>query len=554
MNGETTATAARNAIDDGLRAFGEGRLTEAAGAFAKAAAIAPEVAASHLNLGVALKALGRLGDALDAFERAIEIDRDWAEAHYNQGNVLAALGKPNSAEAALRRAIGLKPGFAEACNNLGLLLAAGGRFDEAVAAYRQALAGDAEKSEILNNLGNAFQALDRPAEAEEVLRRALNLDPGDGRLHLNLGGVLQDRGALETAGQSYAKAVSLLPEDVDARLRLAMLTLLAGDLKAGFDAYEWRWRDPGFTEGVRHRAAPRWAGEVLTPRWTGEDLTPRWAGEGLTPRWTGEDLKDRRLLVWAEQGFGDAIQFARFASMAAKQGAEVTVECPKPLVRLFETIDGVAAVVEPGRKKTEAGAGTGVAGDFDFQAPLMSLARTFDVTLDTIPAAPYLSAGVARRVVELPASGLNVGLNVGLVWAGSETHKNDRKRSLNPALLEPLTGSTGMAGVNFFSLQADAVEIPPGVASLGPLADFAETAALIARLDLVISVDTAAAHLAGALGAPVWVMLPFAPDWRWLLERDDSPWYPTARLFRQPSPGDWPGVVKAVCAALGRFA
>lgn len=511
MSGETMGSAAQAALDDGLRAFREGRLTEAAGAFAKAAALAPEVAAPQLNRGVALKALGLLGDALDAFDSALEIDCNWAEAHYNRANALTALGRNNSAEAALRRAIGLKPTFAEAWNNLGLLMAAGGRLIEAVAAYRQALAGGPEKPEILNNLGNAFQALDRLKEAEETLRRALELAPHDGRLHLNLGGILQDRGTLEAAGQSYAQAVSLNPEDVDARLRLAMLTLLAGDLEAGLEAYEWRWRDPGFIEGTHHRDAPRW---------------------------TGEDIKGKRLLLWAEQGFGDAIQFARFAPLAAARGAEVSVECPKSLVRLFETLDGVAAVMEPGRD------GEG----YDFQAPLMSLPRTFGVTMETIPAAPYLfSAATARREDELPASGLNIGL----VWAGGKTHENDRKRSLDPALLEPLTG---LPGVNFFSLQAAAAKIPRGVASLARFADFAETAALIARLDLVISVDTAVAHLAAAIGRPVWVMLPFAPDWRWLLDRDDSPWYPTVRLFRQPSPGDWPGTVEAVAAALGRFA
>jgi Tfp pilus assembly protein PilF len=508
MTGKTTASAAQAALDKGLRAFGEGRLTEAAGAFAKAAALAPEVAASWLNLGVALKALGRLVGALDAFDRALEIDRNWAEAHYNRANVLTTLKRPNCAEAALRHAIGLKPGLQGAWNNLGLLLAAGGRFNEAVAAYRQALGGNPRQPEILNNLGNALQALDRLEEAEETLRRALELAPHDGRLHLNLGGVLQDRGALEAAGQSYARAVSLRPEDVDARLRLAMLTLLAGDLEAGFKAYEWRWRDPGFTASASRRSAPRW---------------------------TGESLKDKRLLLWAEQGFGDAIQFARFAPLAAARGAEVSVECPKPLVRLFETLGGVTAVRER------------QGGDFDFQAPLMSLPPAFGVTLETIPAAPYLfSAGPARRAAKLPGGGINVGL----VWAGGENHENDRKRSLDPALLEPLTG---LAGVNFFSLQADAAKIPTAVKSLAGFADFAETAALIAGLDLVISVDTAVAHLTGALGRPLWLMLPFAPDWRWLLERDDSPWYASARLFRQPSPGDWPGTVKAVAAALNRF-
>ncbi|HEC90044.1 MAG TPA: glycosyltransferase family 41 protein [Alphaproteobacteria bacterium] len=518
MSGETTGNAAQAVLDDGLRAFGEGRPVEAAGAFAKAAALTPEIAAPHLNLGVALKALGRLGEALDAFDRALEIDCDWAEAHYNRANVLNALGRSGDAEAALRRAIGLKPDFAGAWNNLGLLLAAGGRFDEAVAAYRQALTGDLEKPEILNNLGNALQALDRLAEAEEVLRRALDLAPGDGRLHLNLGGVLQDQGALDAAAAAYGRAVSLCPEDVDARLRLAMLTLLTGDLKAGFDAYEWRWRDSGFIEGERHRRAPGW---------------------------TGEDLKGKRLLLWAEQGFGDAIQFARFAALTAARGAEVVVECPKPLVRLFETLTCVAAVTEPGLDD----------GDFDFQAPLMSLPLTLGVTLETIPAAPYLFSEVqAGRREKLPAVDLDGGLNVGLVWAGGKSHKNDRKRSLDPALLEPLTSLTGLPGVNFFSLQAAAKETPPGVASLAPVADFAETAALISGLDLVISVDTAVAHLAGALGRPVWIMLPFAPDWRWLRGRDDSPWYPTARLFRQRSPGDWPGVVEALGRALARFA
>jgi len=504
MNAERDLSDAQAAMEEGLAAYQAGRMEESAEAFGRAAGLAPDAPDPHLNQGVALKALGRLGSALESFDAALELNPDYAEAHFNRGNLLAEGGREAEAETAYRKATEINPGYGDALNNLGNLLSRQGRFEEAVEILK-AIA--APTPEILNNLANAALALDRLDEAEAIFRRAIEAAPHDGRLHLNLGGVLQDRGDLEAARDSVEHAVVLRPDDTDARLRLAMLGLLAGDFHKGFEGYEWRWAADGFGS----REMPHDA-----------------------PRWNGEDVTAKRVLLWAEQGFGDAIQFARYAPLVTERGAEVTIECGKPLARLFESLKGVAAV---------CGKGQGGEGEYDFQAPLMSLPRVFGTTVETIPAdVPYLAAEGSKKKLD------GEGLRVGLVWAGRKTHLNDRKRSMPAEALSPLLA---VPGVTFYCLQPDADHLPTGVRQLlDGDADFTETAAALNTLDLVITVDTACAHLAGALGKEVWVLLPFAPDWRWLLGRDDSPWYPTARLIRQPAPGDWGAAVTRAADSL----
>jgi hypothetical protein len=256
----------------------------------------------------------------------------------------------------------------------------------------------------------------------------------------------------------------------------------------------------------------------------------------------GSDLTGRRLLLWAEQGLGDTIQFVRYATQFARQGARLVLECAPQLERLMQSLSGIDSVVT---RETSP-------GEFDVHLPLLSVPRLFGTTTHSIPAAvPYLAPAAADRERWRAELGGGEGLRVGLVWAGSPTHADDRNRSIAPELLEPLLE---LPGVRWFSLQigARADHAPRGpLTDLAPrLVDFAETAAVIANLDLVLSVDTAVAHLAGAVGAPVWTLLPYVPDWRWMLDRDDSPWYPTMRLFRQQHRGEWQPVIERVAAEL----
>ena len=313
-------------------------------------------------------------------------------------------------------------------------------------------------------------------------------------------------------------AIQLQPDSPEAHWDLAVTRLLQGDFTSGFAEYEWRWRRT--------------------------DFPPR---QFTAPLWRGENPAGRTLLVHAEQGAGDAIQFVRFASSVAALGARVVLECPRTLVALFASVAGVQHVIAKGDPLPE----------FDWHVPLLSLPHRLGATLDSLATrVPYLSPPADRRVPLPPTCGNHAAaLRVGLAWRGHPQHRNDGRRSLSLAALEPLFTAPDLA---FYSLQvaptAGFSEEAPRQKALINLEnlihDFSDTAALIAQLDLVITVDTSVAHLAGALARPVWVLLPFAPDWRWLLNRDDSPWYPTVRLFRQPAPGDWTSVVQNVRAAL----
>ncbi len=437
-----------------------------------------------------------------------------AAACYNLGNALRAQGKLDEAAASYRRAIALWPDLAEAHNNLGSTLQDLAQPEAAAECYRRALAIRPAYPEAHYNLGNALQDLGQPEAAIESFRQALALRPDVPDIHNNLGKAYQDLGRLQAAMASFRDALAVQAEDAKAHWNIALLRLLSGDLERGFAGYEWRWP----LRISRPRDFPQ-------------------------PAWDGAGFAGRRLLLHAEQGFGDSIQFIRYLPRVAALGGEVIVECPAALVRLFESLPGVAEVVAHGS----------ILPAFDLHAPLMSLGRLFGTTLETIPAAvPYLAAPAARFALPVPAG---TRLKVGIAWAGRPDHKNDRNRSCP---VEHFLTLAERPGVALYSLQKGeragdiaAAAADGRVHDLGPrLADFADTAAAIAGLDLVISVDTAVAHLAGALGRPLWVALAFMPDWRWLLERADSPWYPTARLFRQHRRGDWADVFARIAAAL----
>ena len=504
----------------GVLAYQVGQLDAAVDLIARAVAVNPSFAQAHYNLGVALKDQGWLEEAASAYRRAIAVQPDYADAHDNLGNVLADLGRPEEAAPCYRRAIALRPGNPATHNNLGIALKQTGQLQDAAAAYRQAIALKPDYVEAHNNLGNVLKELGLLDEAAQCFQRALDLRPGLADAHSNLGNVLLAQGRVDQAAEAYERAIALNPDYAEARNNLALIQLQRGDFERGWEGYEWRWK-------LKVAVAPR------------RDFPQ--------PEWRGEQLSGARVLVHAEQGFGDAIQFCRYVPLVAQRGAKVILEVQPELKRLMAGLAGVHELVTLGEALPP----------FDYHIPLMSLPRVFGTRLDTVPAdVPYLRA--PPDLVQAWRDKLSgiTGLRVGLAWAGSPQHMNDRNRSLALSTLAPLAA---VSGATYMALQkgpsaAQAATPPAGMrlVELGTeLGDFADTAAVIANVDLVIAVDTAVAHLAGALGKPVWLLLPFAGEWRWLLDRSDSPWYPSMRLFRQPRPGAWGEVLERVVQELG---
>ncbi len=463
---------------------------------------APERAMGWFLLARVRLARGDRDAAMDFLRKAIARDPKHAAAHNDLGTMLQTQGRLEEAEACYRRAIELKDRFAEAMSNLGAVLAARGRPDDAISWYAHALSVDAQLAPAQNNMGAALARLDRIDEAEVAHRRSILLKPDFPDAHYNLGVALQDQGQFEEALASYEKAIALKADLVDARWNRAYVLLMLGRYAEGWREHEWRWRR--------------------------KDQPPRSYPQ---PLWRGEPLEGKTILLHAEQGMGDTIQFMRYVPMVAARGGRVMLQVPAPVLRLAQASLGHCAQVMSDGDVPPA---------FDLHIPLLSLPFAFGTTLDTLPAdIPYIEVDEAAATRWRERLGASPGLKVGLVWAGSPQHKNDRNRSVALERLAPLFGASG---IRWFALQvgerrAELARLPAGtIADVSEhLTDFAETAAAIASLDLVIAVDTATAHIAGALGRPVWVLVPFVPDWRWLVGREDSPYYPSARLFRQPA-------------------
>ncbi len=462
----------------GLLQLETGRPHTAAATLHAAATARPEHSGTQVNLGRALLADGRPAEALVAANRLLAVEPRNPEAAFLRGTALNALGKPAPA----------------------------------VAAFQCAIAHDPTNAAAWLNLGNACNDLDRPDDAERNCREAIRLAPGLAEAHASLGYMLTARGQLDEAIAACDAAIALRPDFAQAHWNQAVAALLAGDFALGFDKYEWRKRHDRYRRDF-------------------VDLPG--------PQWDGSDPAGRTILVHAEQGLGDTIQFARYLPMIAARGGHVVLACDRPLIPL---LSGMGVRVVPKDAPPPP---------YDCWIDQMSLPRVFATRLDTIPAPTgYLQADLARTAAW--RASLPDGPNVGLAWAGNPAHSNDRRRSIPAAALARILA---VPGTNFVNLQ---VGLHAGEIGLGDLSsrlpDYAETAALIAALDLLITVDTSVAHVAGALGKPAWLMLPHAPDWRWLLRRDDTPWYASLRLFRQPQPGDWDSVIAAVTDALGSCA
>ncbi|MGD0388316.1 MAG: tetratricopeptide repeat protein [Tepidisphaeraceae bacterium] len=500
----------------------KGNLNEAITCYQRAIQLMPGFAMAHNNLGVALKKMGRLDEALAAFRRAIELVPEYPDAHNNLGQALEAIGRLDEAIAAYHRAIQLKPDLAGAFSNLGNALLDQRRVNDSISACRRAIEIQPDMAEAHNNLGNALSDSGCLDEAIAAYRQALRLKPDYAQALNNLGGALIDSGRFDEPQSLFRRAMQIDPEFPDAHWNLALFLLLHGNFAEGLPEYEWRWK----------------VKKVLRP--------PPFS----QPRWDGHDLNGQTILLQAEQGFGDAIQFIRYAPLVAARGARVIVQCPVDLKRLFSRMPIFFGM--PGSQVLAAGEPL---PKFDFHCPLLSLPLAFKTDLHSIPSSvPYLQAD--PELVETWRGKLPTGDNrrrIGLAWAGSATHVNDRNRSILPANFAPLAQVKDDA---FYSLQKgdSAKSLPPAGMSLIDftyyLKDFADTAAMIENLDMVISVDTSVAHLAGAMGKPVWLLLPCNPDWRWMLQRLDSPWYPTMRLFRQKRAGEWRAAIEETAAAL----
>jgi Flp pilus assembly protein TadD len=527
----------------GVLAFQRGQFDLAVMRIQRALALNPQAVVYHCNLGLAYQTLGRFEEAVASFRRALQIRSDLPEAHNNLGALLFQRGKVDEAAAHYQEALRLRPAYAEAHNNMGNALQQQGKPREAIACHCEAVRLNPQYAEAFNNIAVALQRLGKLAESVIECQKALGVRPNYPHALNNMGMALRLQGQWDESEALFQKAIQLTTDYPDPHFNLALVKLSRGDFEHGWAEYEWRSAQFHFQR----------------------DFTQ--------PRWDGSDLNGRTILLHAEQGLGDTLQFIRYVPVVGQRGEKVLVECQPALVRLLGSVPGIEALVAQGSPLPP----------FEVQVPLPSLPGILHTSLDTIPDdVPYLQADTRllrhwRRVlnqsgVRCPVSGVEEGvfdtglrtpdagriLRVGIAWQGNPGFLHDGLRSIP---LAHFTRLADVSGIQLFSLQKG-----PGVEQLQALTSdfglrtsdcldeesgaFMDTAAVMMNLDLVVSSDTVIPHLAGALGIPVWVALALAPDWRWMLEREDSPWYPTMRLFRQRRQGDWDEVFERIAVEL----
>jgi len=521
---------AHDLLSEGLRAQRAGRVTEAEGLYRRAVEAKPaDPRAWHL-LGLAACQAGRAEEGAQALRRSVELSPGTPEFRNNLAGVLGGLGRHAQAEAELREALKLRSDYPEALNNLGVALEHLDRFDEAAEALRKAVRLAPNYAQAHTHLSNALRKGWRPGEAVEAAERAVQLDGRSAEAHNALGAALLELNRVVEAEACFRRATELQPSHLEACVNAAMGLLMQGELETGFRAFECR---------LEH---PVWQRKLSGERW---DLS------------MGFDPAGKTVLVYAEGGLGNTIQFARFVPVLARRGARVVVEVQPPLAPLLRQLAGTERVFARGESLPP----------YDVYAPIMSLPALLGVTPQTAGTEfPYLVVDAARierwrRWLEertrhpspcpLPVGEGGGELRVGVCWQGDQRTVWRRNRSFPVAELRPLAD---LPGVKLVSLQKECLidrDFPilelPGLDEDGA---FVDTAAVMKHLDLVVTCDTSIAHLAGALGVPVWVALPFAADWRWMLQRQDTPWYPTMRLFHQEQIGDWTGLLRRMAAEL----
>lgn len=476
-----------------------------------------EEPAALTNLALAQATLGDREAALASLDRALVVQPDNAEALNNRGNLLQALRRTTDALDSFDRALRIRPNYPEALNNRVTALRQLKRFDEALESAEQSLRVRPGDVQTLQNRALALKELGRLDEALHAFDQILAQRPDYAPAWADRGTVQEARGKPNEALADYDAAIARDPNYAPAHWNRSVVLLRTGDYAAGWPAYEWRFKQS-------------WA----------EQLRPL-----VEPQWRGEDIAGKTILLHAEQGFGDAIQFARFAKLVAARGARVLLEVRRPLVPLMRSLTGVDSLIEHGEPLPP----------FDAQCSLMSLPLALGTRLETIPAeVPYLRAEPERSTIWAARLGPRTKPRIGIVWSGSADHNSDRHRSLTLAtFLNALP-----PGIEVHTLQKDVRPADAATLAAHPeifdhtaaQTSFGEAAALIEHLDLVISVDTSLAHLAGAMGKQTWTLLSYVADWRWLMQRNDSPWYPTMRLFRQPGLTEWDPVLDDVRIAL----
>lgn len=497
-----------------------GMFNDAAASYGKAMLLNPDYAEAHNNLGVVLTKQDKHDAAIASFKQAIQLRHDYADAYNNLGNVFRVKGNTNKAITCFNQAIKLKPDNADAYYNLGITFYTEGRYEEAAGSYNRAIEIDPDNAGVHNNLGVVLKSIGKTDEAIASFSKAIKLCADHVDAYYNLGNTLWDIKRHKDAIENYKTALKYDPAHTEARWNLAIALLLTGNYEQGWSEFEIRFQ--------RKTPAPRLFKQ---------------------PKWDGSFLGDKTILVYAEQGFGDTFQFARFLPMVKAKGGRVIFECQKNLSPLLKSCIGIDEIIEhTGSDELQI--------HFDTHIPLLSLPGLFHVNLNTLPSkVPYIFADPALTDAWRKRLNGDDTFKIGIVWAGNPRNVLYHSRTC------PLTEFgvlNQIKDVTFFNLQkgheaSEIVDLPNNMKVVNhesALKSFSDTAALIANLDMVISTDNGVAHLVGALGKPMWVLTAYSPDWRWMMDREDSPWYPTARLFRQPEEGDWKTVMQRVANEL----
>ncbi len=469
---------------------------------------------------------GNLVDAEKAYQQVLQINPDHHDALHFMGVLAYNVGKHDIAKDYINRAIKILPSNDGCYNNMGNIYQTQKDYAQAMQWYAKTIEINPVNKKAYNNLAVALTKLGNLDQALEKFQTALEIDPDYIEARNNMGETYRDMGQYDQAMQCFESVLQAWPDYVPARWNRSILWLLTANFKQGWPEYEWRWK------------------RATTPQ--------RAIDSGK--RWNGSDIYDRTLFIYEEQGIGDTIQFMRYLPLLQKAGCKVIFETITPLIRLIESFKGFDRLWV-GIKNVD----TRPTDHFDYYLPLLSLPAMFGTTLETIPGTvPYLSADENLSKIWKKRISNDNSFKVGVVWAGHPSHANDIRRSV---MLNNFKFFKKKEGITTYSLQKEKYEkwtdLDPKEIfeqDLGDqISDFADTAAIIDNMDLVISVDTAVVHLAGALGKEVWVLLPFSPDWRWMIDREDSPWYPTMTLLRQPEPGDWNSVFKRVETKLKKY-
>lgn len=491
-----------------------GRVGEAIHSYAKAELLTPDNAGLLYNLGNAYQTQKEFNLAIKQYDKCISIAPNFMGAYVNRGVVLKELGYFEEALACQEQAIAMDSNCAEAYLNSGNVLKELGRFEEAIVKYNHAITNKIDYIEAYSNRGVSLEILNRSNEAIANFEKAISIKNDYVEAYFNKGNSLEKSNRFDEAISCYEKAISIKEDYADAYWNKSLVLLLKGQLLEGWSFYEWRWRiDKGGPE-KRHFSKP-----MLQQ---------------------AEDIRGKTILLHAEQGLGDSLQFIRYVPMVVGLGAKVVLEVQESLFGFFQGMPGILLLVKRGDPLPA----------FDLHCPLLSLPLVFKTDLNSIPSPSYFPA---VKETKLKAWRDRLGMKskprIGLVWSGSILHKNDQKRSLSLSMLQSYLPQE----IDFFCLQKEVLDTDAEILKLGnincfneQIVDFTDTAALCDLMDLVISVDTSVAHLAGSQGKSTWLLLPFIPDWRWMLEREDSPWYPSVKIYRQSSSGDWDSVLQKV--------